>query len=107
MADKLRKVGRALTLLGMLGVGMVLSLLSDTVSGWVNGAPPVRVVFDTIGALAAFAIFIAWGLAIYHWGRQPFGDPGTRRRWGLAVTLGAFVGAWAYWLAGPQEKRSA
>jgi hypothetical protein len=107
MAGKTLVVGRSLTLVSILAFALTLSLWVPAVGDYVNSHSGVFAALNVFGALGAFCTFAAWGLAIFHWGQRSFDEARTKRRWGVGVTLGLFIGAWVYWLFGTEESSSA
>ena len=99
----MEKIGRVFTVLGIIGVLFLLSLSIPGLGGYVNDHDPNLLTENTVGALTALGVFGAWFLAIIHWWTRYSGSPSSRRRWGFAITIGLFVGAWAYWL-GPASR---
>jgi hypothetical protein len=62
-----------------------------------NASQPALYILDAMGAIGALGVFSSWGLALYHWGTHFTGPKSSKRRWGVGLTLGMFVGGWIYW----------
>jgi len=62
------RVGRVLTVLAILGFALVWSTSLPPIQSALNQSGTLRSAFGAIGAITAFSMFGAWGLAIYHWG---------------------------------------
>ena len=95
--------GRILSVFAALGFGCVSLMAAPSVRGILE-TPWVFTMFNAVSALTALTLFIAWGLAIYHWGSRYTGP--RKRLWGAAVILGAFVGSWLYWLIATRRQDS-
>jgi hypothetical protein len=90
--------GRALSLTAIIAY-LAVGLQSVTaIREYVNGRPDLLLGLNLFGGMGAVGTFGAWGLALYHWGTRYAGPLSARRRWGVALTFGMFVGAWCYWL---------
>ena len=89
--------GRVLSLIG--GGGFLLLLAGAALSS-ASGPVVSAQAQSLIGAVTAIACFGAWPLAIFHWGSSDGLAPAARRLWGVGVTFGVFIGAWAYWFFG-------
>lgn len=82
----------------LLFVGMAIPDVMESV----QEHEAVSVLLNGLGAVLALAVWGSWFLAVYHWGLEyPSGRP-NKVKWGLAVTFGLFLGAWAYWLFGAE-----
>jgi hypothetical protein len=91
-------IGKALTFIALAAYVAIGLQSVSTIRDYVNGRPDLLLGLNILGALGAIGTFGAWGLALYHWGTRYTGDASIRRRWGVALTLGMFLGAWCYWL---------
>lgn len=96
-------VGRWSSLIAIVGWLIVMSGLVPSVQQMLNANSMALAAFNAAGALTAVAAFVSWFTAIFHWGLRFQGDPRLRRRWGLAVVFGVFIGAWTYWFKGMGE----
>jgi hypothetical protein len=92
------RLGRVLSVLGILSFAFLLSLSSTSVRAAVDNAGAGHWAASIVGGIGGPCVFTAWGLALYHWGTRYQGSLESRRRWGIGLILGAFLGAWAYWL---------
>jgi hypothetical protein len=97
------RLGRVLTVLGVLWFVVGLSLTNVALRGLVNGSPILLRLIFALGAVGTISVVAAWGLALYHWRRQFEGTATAKRRWGVALVLGMFVAAWVYWITRPGE----
>jgi hypothetical protein len=94
----MEKIGRSLTVLGITGILLLLSLSIPALGEFVGRHDPNFLTENTIGALTSLGVFGAWALALIHWWTRYKGSRASRRRWGFGLTVGFFVGAWVYWL---------
>jgi len=91
-------VGRVLSTFAAAGAALLLALVKSVLRAEVNANPALLSAANLLGALTAFAFFIGWGLAVYHWGSRYRGE--RKGVWGIVVILGVFIGALFYWWAG-------
>jgi len=103
----LGRVGRMSTILAVVGWTVVFLALVPAVQSVPSTNQALFTAFNLLGAATALASFVSWFTAIYHWGTRYEGDGESRRRWGVAVTFGLFIGAWFYWLREGGEKHVA
>jgi hypothetical protein len=101
------RIGRALSLAGILGYLSLMSLVIPVIRGAVNANQTALLVVDVLGAVGAVGVLSSWGLALYHWGTRFTGSNLSRRRWGFGLTLGLFVGAWIYWFTRVSSRATA
>lgn len=95
----LRLIGRALACVSILGLATILSLLIPSVNQFFTGFG----YFGLLGMVTFAATSLAWGLALYHWGRHYRGSRETL--WVIVLVLGGVVGMWSYWLFAAREER--
>lgn len=94
----MRRVGRVLTIVGMLWAIAGLLLMITPVREAVNGKPAVVTSVFLMGLLGTLSIFTAWGLALYHWATRGSQAANERAPWGALLIIFSFVAAWVYWL---------
>ena len=92
-------LGKALTIVAVVAYFAVGLQNVLAIRDYVNGRPELLLALNVLAALGALGTFGGWGLALYHWGTRYAGPATARRRWGFALILGMFVGAWCYWLS--------
>lgn len=92
----MRRFGSALSCFSILGYTLIASLASRNIREAVSVNASAALLVNLLAGLAVLSSFVAWGLALYHWGTTA--DYPTRRTWGIGLILGTFVGAWIYWL---------
>ena len=88
-----------LSVLGILGYLGLLGASLVSPRGELGTNESLQLVKNLAGMCAGLGVFLPWGLALYHWGTRFAGNQTARRRWGFGLTLGMFVGAWAYRLS--------
>jgi len=86
----------------ILFVGMAIPDVMESV----HEHEAFSVLLNGLGAVLALAIWGSWFLAVYHWGLRYPSERPSKAKWGLAVTFGLFLGAWAYWLFGAGAARA-
>jgi hypothetical protein len=99
------RFARALSAIGILGFLYLLSLSIPSVLEKMNASGDMRALTSVAGALTAVGAFFPWFLGLYHWGTRFSGKPAAKRWWGVALILGAFIGAWVYWFRGTTTHR--
>jgi hypothetical protein len=99
--------GKALTFVAIIAYIAIGLQSIAAIRAHVNARPELLLGLNLLGAAGAIGTFGGWGLALYHWGTRYGGSSSGRRRWGLALILGMFVGAWCYWLTRREEPRLA
>jgi hypothetical protein len=90
------RIGRYLSVVGIIGYLLVISFTLPQLREALYARPNVSLSLNLIVGVAVLASFVAWALALYDWATNYRGI--WRRRWGVALVLGAFIGAWVYWL---------
>lgn len=95
-------LGRFLSLWGMLALA-VAGAVSLYAGGRLVHDPVIFIALKWAVLSAALCLITAWLLALYHWAATTTLRPRTKRYWGLAIILGVFLGAAAYWWAGARR----
>lgn len=97
------RVGRWLSGFSICGYLLLAGVAIGGVHSFVKASRAPILAVNVTAGVAVLCSFIAWGLALYHWGNDQ--EAPSRRRWGLILIVGAFIGAWCYWFR-PRKKFS-
>jgi len=90
------RVGKALSWISILGYLVIASLASRVIREAVSANTTAILAINVVAGLAVLSSFLVWGMALYHWGTNE--NRRKSHKWGFRLILGAFVGAWVYWL---------
>jgi hypothetical protein len=101
------RLGRFLALLSIAGFITVLALNVRSIQSAFVAGSRSHSILNALIAFAAIATFLSWGLALYHLATRFRGPASTKKRWGIALVLGAFVASWFYWLSAPKDDAEA
>jgi 4-amino-4-deoxy-L-arabinose transferase-like glycosyltransferase len=102
----LKRIGRLLSIIGAAAFASLFLLAIPSVREAANATQRSRDWLALVAIIAAVGAFLPWGLAIWDWATSAKESRRWRRMWGLALSFGGFVGAWAYWMTHGDQARA-
>lgn len=97
------RTGKILTYVAIAGYTLLLLMVPAGLRDTLESSRIAFVAINLGAGVGAIAAFVSWGLALYHWGTRFTGEQSVKRKWGVALIAGVFVGGWVYWLTRPRE----